>query len=185
MKIKKALLFPVAILLLGFIVPQRAVIPVQGASPRDWNAQSFWYAPWGISGVHKGIDIFARKGTPVLAATQGVVLFQGEIALGGRVIAILGPKWRVHYYAHLDSARVQAGKLLSTATMIGTVGDSGNAVGKPPHLHYAVVSLLPYPWRWDRTLQGWKKMFFLDPAQVLSASLKNPSPGQATPPIGK
>ena len=48
----------VAVLTAGLLIPERAVIPVEGATPRDWNAKSFWYEPWGISGVHKGIDIF-------------------------------------------------------------------------------------------------------------------------------
>ena len=43
------------------------------------------------------------------------------------------------------------------------MGDSGNAAGKPPHLHYSLVSLLPMFWRADEAPQGWKKMFFLDP----------------------
>lgn len=164
----KALLIVPLVCLTGLLLPQQAVIPVQGATQRDWNAQSFWYEPWGKSGVHKGIDIFARKGTPLLAATAGVVVFQGEIALGGKVVAVLGPKWRLHYYAHLDAANVNFGTLVSNGQVIGAVGDSGNAAGKPPHLHYAVLTLLPYLWRWDGATQGWKKMFYLDPGRILA-----------------
>jgi len=56
-----------ALLLLGLLAPQWLRVPVKGASSRDWHPQSFWYEPWGRSGTHKGIDIFARQGTPVLA----------------------------------------------------------------------------------------------------------------------
>ena len=86
---------------LGFVWPDDACIPVAGASARDWNAASFWYEPWGRSGVHKGIDVFAPEGRPVIAAVAGVVIYQGQLGMGGNVLAVLGPTWRVHYYAHL------------------------------------------------------------------------------------
>jgi hypothetical protein len=47
------------------------------------------------------------------------------------------------------------------------VGDSGNAKGKPTHLHYSIVTLVPHPWRIDGSPQGWKKMFYLDPTRYL------------------
>jgi len=160
----------VVALLLGFLIPEATVMPVQDATDQDWNHQSFWFEPWGTSGVHKGIDIFAKKGTPLLATTSGIVIFRGKLSLGGKVIAVLGPKWRIHYYAHLSSNDTAFGTLVNKGERIGAVGDTGNAAGKPPHLHYAVVTLIPYPWRWDHSTQGWKKMFFLDPAEVLKAT---------------
>ena len=56
------------IVMAPFAFPENARIPVQGATVRDWNPRAFWYEPWGASGVHKGIDIFAPQGRPVLAA---------------------------------------------------------------------------------------------------------------------
>lgn len=156
------------------LLPERAVVPVRGAGPHDWNPQSFWYEPWGASGVHKGIDIFAPKGRDVISATYGVVVFRGELALGGTVIAVLGPKWRLHYYAHLDRADAGAFSVLRPGSAIGTVGDSGNAAGKPPHLHYTVLSLLPLPWRATAQTQGWKRMFFLDPATIVAGGAARP-----------
>lgn len=70
------LLFAV-IFALPFAWPDHPAIPVQGATHADWNPRSFWYYPWGASGVHKGIDIFAPEGRPVLAATSGLVLVSG------------------------------------------------------------------------------------------------------------
>ena len=166
-RLRRAVFALLLLLALGFLLPEHAVIPVRGAGPRDWNAQSFWYEPWGASGVHKGIDIFAPRGRDVVSTTYGFVVFRGELALGGNVVAALGPKWRLHYYAHLDTSRVGAFSLLQPGTTIGTVGDSGNAAGKPPHLHYAVLSLLPLPWRATTQTQGWKRLFFLDPGRIV------------------
>ena len=148
-------------------MPNRQVIPVAGATPADWNHRTFWHHPWGRSGVHKGIDIFAPRGTPVLASTSGIVLYADELSLGGKVVSILGPKWRVHYYAHLQDRSVTRGMRVRRGDRIGTVGSTGNAAGKPPHLHYAIVTTIPYPWRIRWQPQGWKKMHFLDPDQIL------------------
>lgn len=159
--------FTVFLIAIGYILPEKLVIPVKGAKTTDWNHQTFWYEPWGKSGVHKGIDIFAKKETPALSATDGVVIYYGKFGIGGNVIAVLGPKWKIHYYAHLASTNVSIGQLVSTSQRIGAVGDSGNAKGKPPHLHYSVVTLLPYFWRWDNSTQGWKKMFYINPSDML------------------
>lgn len=161
---------PLAVLVAGLLLPERVHMPVQGARARDWNPRSFWFEPWGVSGVHKGIDIFAPTGTPAVADVDGVVVFAGRFGIGGNVVALLGPKWRVHYYAHLDSSRVTPGALVSAGQVIGAVGASGNAAGKPPHLHFAVISLLPLPWRATSATQGWRRMFYLDPGPMLSSA---------------
>lgn len=83
--------------------------------------------------------------------------------MGGKVVFILGPKWKIHYYAHLNDIETHSGYLVGPHTTIGSVGNSGNAIGKSPHLHYSVVSIIPRPWRIDSTIQGWKKMFYLNP----------------------
>jgi peptidoglycan LD-endopeptidase LytH len=155
------------IISIGLIIPEQIKIPVDGASNKDWNHNTFWYEPWGKSGVHKGIDIFSSKGTPVLSSTSGIILYKGQLQMGGKVIVILGPKWRLHYYAHLDSYNVEVGSIVKTSEVIGSVGDSGNAKGKTPHLHYSIVTLLPHVWNWDLSTQGWKKMFYLNPSKHL------------------
>jgi len=83
--------------------------------------------------------------------------------MGGNVVLILGPKWRLHYYAHLNELRRKPLSIVSKKSTIGTVGTSGNAAGKAPHLHYSIVTPIPYIWRVDSDRQGWKKMFFLNP----------------------
>ncbi|MEQ1767750.1 MAG: M23 family metallopeptidase [Methylotenera sp.] len=151
------------ILALGLCIPERGMIPVQNATAKDWNSQSFWYSPWGKSGVHKGIDIFAKQGTPVIASTNGLVIYTGNLRMGGNVVMVLGPKWRIYYYAHLDRIYSKTFNWVSRGEFIGTVGSSGNAAGKPPHLHFSVLTLIPYPWRFSQQTQGWKKMFFVNP----------------------
>ena len=166
MRIKKRyiLLFVIlGVLVTGLLIPQKLIIPVEGAGKHSYHPASFWYYPWGKSVTHKGVDLFAQSGTPVVAATNGLVLFSGNIPVGGEVALILGPKWRLHYYAHLQSRSVVSLQWRWKGQKIGFVGDTGNAKGKPPHLHYAIATLIPYPWRIDRSRQGWKKMFYLNP----------------------
>lgn len=151
-----------------FAIPENARIPVLGATARDWNPKAFWYEPWGASGVHKGIDIFAREGRPVIASVHGVVVFRGQLKSGGNVVAVLGPKWRLHYFAHLRDTNVRMFEWLGKGETLGTVGTSGNAAGKAPHLHYAVLSLVPRPWKATTQTQGWKKMFFVDPGRLVT-----------------
>ena len=156
------------ILVVGLLLPQNLSNPVEGATHSDYNHESFWYYPWGKSVTHKGVDIFANTGTELHPATYGWVLYCGEISMGGKVVLMLGPKWRLHYYAHLNEIRTHSLAFKGKKGVIGTVGTSGNAAGKSPHLHYSIVTLIPYPWRIDTGPQGWKKMFYLNPIPFLN-----------------
>lgn len=149
--------------LTGLLIPTGHLIPVKNASSADWNSHTWWYEPWGASGVHKGVDIFAKKGTDVISPNYGIIIYTGNIKLGGKVVLVLGPKWRLHYFAHLDTISEDTGLFATMGETLGTVGDSGNAAGKQAHLHYSIVSLLPYFWLIDGSTQGWKKMFYLNP----------------------
>lgn len=153
---------------MGLMIPQNLKMPVQGATKSDYNSKSFWFYPWGKSVTHKGVDIFAKKGTRIHSATWGIVLYSGKISMGGNFVLVLGPKWRLHYYAHLNELKTSSLSIVNKNTIIGTVGDSGNAKGKSPHLHYSIVTLIPYVWKADRDRQGWKKMFYLNPITYLN-----------------
>ncbi|SMF41316.1 Membrane proteins related to metalloendopeptidases [Alteromonadaceae bacterium Bs31] len=166
-KYRNLLIGILTVILVGFIIPENRVNPVLGASKGDWNAQSFWYEPWGSSGVHKGVDIFAQHNTPVRASTHQMILYKGSVPKGGVIILSLGAKWRLHYYAHLADTVADLPLFISSRETIGSVGDTGNAKGKPPHLHYVVLSLLPLPWKVDSSTQGFKKAFYLDPEPYL------------------
>ncbi|NND63664.1 MAG: M23 family metallopeptidase [Flavobacteriaceae bacterium] len=161
---RKYTFIPLLILLIGFILPQNMIQPVKGASTSDWDINSFWAYPWGNSVTHKGIDIFQIKGTDVVSSTHGWVVYTYEGGKGGKSVMILGPKWRFHYYAHLDEIKATPFVPVKRGAVIGTVGDTGNAKGKPPHLHYAITSPFPYVNRYDKeAIHGWKKMFYLNP----------------------
>lgn len=141
--------------------------PVGGAGRADWNPRTFWHAPWGKSGVHKGLDIFARRGAPVVTAQSGWVIYAGTLEQGGKVVLTITPRGWLHYHAHLSDITVRPGRWLPAGTLIGRVGDSGNAAGKPPHLHYSVLTLVPRPWDIRWTTKGWQRMFYRDPGALL------------------
>jgi len=156
------------IVLEAVLPPGKFTMPVVGASRQDWNPASFWHDHWGASGVHKGIDIFARRGTPVVAAQSGLVLFSGQLELGGNAVLVVTPRGWLHYYAHLDRIDTKAGNWLSAEELVGTVGNTGDAVGRPTHLHYAVLTLVPRPWDIRLDEQGWQRMFYRNPGRLIA-----------------
>ena len=87
--------------------------------------------------------------------------------MGGNVIFILGAKWKIYYYAHLANDVVSFGKFVNASQTIGLVGSSGNA--QEPQLHFEIMSLVPYLWRWGNSAQGWMKIFYLNPSEILSS----------------
>jgi peptidoglycan LD-endopeptidase LytH len=88
---------------------------------------------------HEGVDIFAKRGTHVLAASDGIVTRVGENALGGRVVWVLDPsRGLMLYYAHLDEQLVAAGQRVDAGDVLGTVGNTGNARTTAPHLHFGI-----------------------------------------------
>jgi murein DD-endopeptidase MepM/ murein hydrolase activator NlpD len=91
--------------------------------------------------THEGIDIFAPRGTPVLAAEAGVATWVGENRLGGTVIMIRDrERGEGHYYAHLDAQLVREGEPVARGDTIGLVGNTGNARTTPPHLHFGIYA---------------------------------------------
>ena len=72
-------------------------------------------------------------------------------------------KWRFHYFAHLSAIYTKSFTIAKKGTIIAAVGDTGNARGKAPHLHYEIHTLIPYIWQVDTTPQGYKKMWYINP----------------------
>lgn len=90
---------------------------------------------------HEGIDIFAAKGTPAIAAEKGTVTSVGQNTLGG-LIVFMQPEGRDYnlYYAHLDTQLVHNGQQVNTGDTLGLVGNTGNAKDTPSHLHFGIYT---------------------------------------------
>jgi murein DD-endopeptidase MepM/ murein hydrolase activator NlpD len=129
--------------------PPKLPVPVEEVASRD--LADTWGAPRSDNRRHEGIDIFAPRGRPVISTTNGVVFKVGEDNLGGHVVRVLGPGWQWHYFAHLDRfGDIEPGSIVQQGTVLGYVGNTGNASGTPYHLHYGVYRFLggarnPYP----------------------------------------
>jgi murein DD-endopeptidase MepM/ murein hydrolase activator NlpD len=117
-----------------------------------------WHAPRDRRRLHEGQDIFAPKGTPVYSSTDGIVVRLGDAGIGGNAVSVLGRGGRIYYYAHLsrfaDGLRV--GEIVTPETLLGNVGNTGNARTTPPHLHFGVYgpngAMNPLPLLTDRTV---------------------------------
>ena len=91
--------------------------------------------------VHNGVDIFARRHTPVLAPSDAQVRRVGENDLGGKVIWLFDTKRSITlYFAHLQTQDVEPGTQVKAGQKIGTIGNTGNAQTTPPHLHFGIYA---------------------------------------------
>ena len=93
-------------------------------------------APRGNGRTHKGVDMFAATGTPVVAVVSGSVFFQSD-TLGGLAAYVQGNDGNTYYYAHLNDY-VGGGRSVSGGELIGRVGNTGDASGGPSHLHFEI-----------------------------------------------
>lgn len=114
------------------------VVPVAGVTAEE--LVSTWHAPRPGGRRHKGTDIMAPKGTPVVSASDGTVRRVGTNALGGKVVWVDGTNGASYYYAHLDAwaPGLRTGDRVYAGDRLGTVGNTGNAATTPPHLHFGV-----------------------------------------------
>jgi peptidoglycan LD-endopeptidase LytH len=113
--------------------------PVAGKA----DIRSFWgVARDGGARKHEGIDIFAPKKAPVVAAADGVVTRVYENELGGKVVFMRPENKNLSlYYAHLDAQLVSAGQRVKLGDTLGLVGNTGNARTTPPHLHFGIYTM--------------------------------------------
>jgi SH3-like domain-containing protein len=122
--------------------------PVSGHGPR--NVASVFGDPRdGGRRRHEGIDIFAPRATPVVAVVDGTAVVRHS-RLGGTTVWLRG-EGKSFYYAHLDEVAIDGRQGVDTGDVLGFVGNTGNAVTAPPHLHFGVyrrgrgaVDPLPY-----------------------------------------
>ncbi len=117
------------------------IFPVVGKGNRD--VQSFWGASRDGGGrSHEGLDIFAKRGTPVIAASAGYITRTGNQGLGGKQVWLRASSIGASlYYAHLDSVITQSGKQIKIGDTLGLVGNTGNAKGGATHLHFGIYSI--------------------------------------------
>ena len=87
---------------------------------------------------HKGVDLRAPGGSSVYPITEGIVSNIGSGSSGGNMVYIQHPNNIKTYSAHLGTIKVHKGDKVTKDTIIGTVGDSGNAKGTAPHVHFQV-----------------------------------------------
>ena len=112
--------------------------PVQGLDSRAIQSGFGAERDGGVR-AHRGVDIFANRGTPALAAMDSWVMRVNTTPRGGNVVWLqpLFTDMRL-YYAHLDTQLVQRGQFVQAGEVIGKVGNTGNAITTPPHLHFGV-----------------------------------------------
>jgi len=167
--LKRAALVGIVLFVVGALVTHRTAwalvrysgspgtldVPVRGVA-RPALRSSFG-EPRSGHRTHAGIDIFARRGTPVVAAAEGVVVRIGTTdRLGGNTVWVAGKPSTLYYYAHLDrfAHGLRVGDHVERGDLIGYVGNTGNARTTPPHLHFGIYPLARAFWP-------------VDPAQLL------------------
>lgn len=164
--IKKKLLGLLVVTIAGYLLPSNTSLPIAKNDIEKIDPQSFWYFPWGESGVHKGIDIFCDKGTDIIAPVYGYIYTGGYGSVAGNYVYMLGPKWRTYYFAHMDTIIVKQFAFVKKGDIIGKVGNTGNAIYSPYHLHYSIKSLLPYIWQYNKNVvYPWQRIFYINPLQ--------------------
>ncbi|WP_241739050.1 M23 family metallopeptidase [Pontibacter beigongshangensis] len=125
--------------------------PVPGKSSR--NISSIWGDPRDAGARrHEGVDVFAPRGTPVIASVDGIVTRVGTNTRGGNVVWLSDARRRYNlYYAHLDRQLVAPGQRVTVGDTLGLVGNTGNAITTAPHLHFGIYlagrgATNPYPY---------------------------------------
>lgn len=122
------------------------ICPVQGGA----SFIDSWGFPRSGGRRHKGVDMFAARGTPVVAVVDGRIKFSSN-SLGGRSTHLYSDNGTVYYYTHLDGhpGNISSGQRVAKGTVVGFVGNSGNARYTSPHNHFEIRpngrAVNPYP----------------------------------------
>jgi murein DD-endopeptidase MepM/ murein hydrolase activator NlpD len=94
-----------------------------------------WGFPRSGGRTHEGTDIMAASGTPVVAITDGRITFEGYGTSAGNWLILSGDDGDSYWYMHNRENLVSGGRVRA-GEQIATVGDTGNAIGGPPHVHF-------------------------------------------------
>jgi murein DD-endopeptidase MepM/ murein hydrolase activator NlpD len=114
------------------------------ATPKDLPVHGAITSPYGtrinpitgISEFHRGLDVSADAGTPIMATADGIVVFSGWNGGGGNVVVIAHGHGYSTYYAHNKMNAVQVGQKIRRGEVVGYVGSTGSATGS--HVHYEI-----------------------------------------------
>lgn len=122
-----------------------AAEPAQGADGWQWPVRGQVLTRYVngsdpyAAGQHRGIDIGAPVGTPVVAAADGRVMFAGTAGSSGLTVGVATTDGRYETsYLHLSSTAVHRGDAVHSGERIGAVGTSGRRSAEAPHLHFGV-----------------------------------------------
>lgn len=153
-------------LVIGFARPEpaaaapgpRVMVPVAGV--RIGELRDSYGAARSGGRSHLGVDIMARKGTPVLAAAAGVIVKRDSSALGGRSLYERDlDGFTIYYYAHLNgyAPAIKEGDLVRQGDVIAYVGETGNVQPGGAHLHFGVYTVTdPNRWWHGRDLNPYR-----------------------------
>lgn len=108
-----------------------------------------WGFPRSGGRRHKGVDMFAARGTPVYAVQDGTARASTN-SLGGKSVHLSSTSGHRYYYAHLDGWAFSGSKRVTQGEVIGYNGSTGNAAASSPHVHFEIrpnsgSPVNPYP----------------------------------------
>jgi hypothetical protein len=161
---------------IGF-TPQEAAMMGMGHFPVGGFATftNDWGDPrGGGTRTHKGNDVFAAFDTPVRAPVDGVVRYSQE-GLGGNAAYVTAPDGTYYYLAHLNAFApdLATGAPVSQGQFIGLVGDSGNAKGGSPHVHFEIHPNGGDAINPNSTLIGWIDEALAAAPQLVAANVQD------------
>ncbi len=119
---------------LGELAASRAARQPKTVLPVSGQLTTCFCQRWGT--MHWGIDLAAPLGTPILAATDGVVVRAGSASGYGNAVYVQDADGNVHIYGHMRYYSVSAGDIVHAGDQIAKVGNEGQSTG--PHLHYEI-----------------------------------------------
>lgn len=110
--------------------------PFPVAGPAWWSDD--WHAPRSGGRLHQGLDIFAPHGTPIVSAADGVISQKSTSSLCGLGLEVTDAAGTQYYHCHLSGypEGIQIGTSVKMGQVIGFIGNTGNAISTPPHVHF-------------------------------------------------